>query len=234
TADAMKRADGSSSKTVSGSPTRPITTSRRVGGAVEHAVMRPTTTTRASDIAPRGFRSARCARSLGEFDRVVVETAAYRIGRGRGGIDLEEAEPTDVIDLPGWRLRAEIVPDHRVRRCGRGRLACHRIQGGSDREERYADHDRNLGEATKEARRAKPWVRCRNTPWTDREAHAAGRDHGPALAKRREGAAKRDLDGPAVPQRVRAFGARCRVRLERDPLSRAQPVGADQVRRLTR
>src|SRR2546430_7622185 len=212
TAEATKRADGSSSNTVRGSPTRPTTTSRRVGRGVAQPVMKTMTTTSASDIARRGVRSARRdAQRLLDLDWIAVETTAHGktrlIRSGRGVIRLVESEPKQRDDVTDRRLRAEILLDHRVggggRGAGRRRWIARRAHG----EERHADHDGDFGKATKETRRAKPWVR-RRASRADRQPNATRRDDRPPIPKGRERPTESGYDELAAPWRVVAFDTR--------------------------
>src|SRR5256712_9648130 len=152
TAAATKRADGSSSNTVRGSPTSPTTTSRRAGGVVAHA---PASAARISARKTVG-RTVRSARRRGRrsdgLDEVeVVATAdgeAHRVADDLRALGLVEAEPAEVIDLIcGWLLEEGFLDDRpRVLRDDRLRG----FDRPADHGEGHPDHDRYLGEPSEE------------------------------------------------------------------------------------
>src|SRR5438034_9235074 len=167
TAAATKRADGSSSKTVRGSPTSPTTTSRRAGGVVAHA---PASAARISaretaeplplrrrsrrdELLDRKVSSARRrGRRSDGLDEVEVVAAAdgeaHRVADDLRAFGLVEAEPAEVIDLIcGWLLE-EVFLDHRPRVLRDDRLRV--FDGPADHEEGHPDHDRYLGEPSEE------------------------------------------------------------------------------------
>src|SRR5438552_732679 len=152
TAAATKRADGSSSKTVRGSPTSPTTTSRRAGGVVAHA---PASAARISarETAERKVSSARRrGRRSDGLDEVEVVAAAdgeaHRVADDLRAFGLIEAKPAEVIDLIcGWLLEEVFLDDRpRVLRDDRLRV----FDGPADQEEGHPDHDRDLGEPSEE------------------------------------------------------------------------------------
>src|SRR5439155_14016602 len=185
TAPARKRADGSSSNTPRGSPTRPTTRSRRGGGAgAAHAGRR--TSARAQKSAARVVRSARRRGRPGhDLVGLDIEAAADRkphgIGAVGGGRRLQ-AQPTEIVDVVARRKRAEVVVDHRM---------WHRIDGARlldrpcDREERDTNGDRDLRQTRKEGWGPQPARTAPGGGWAECHTDASWSEDRPSL---REGA----------------------------------------------
>src|SRR2546426_643564 len=234
TAAARKRADGWSSNTVRGSPTRPTTTSRRAGGAAAHAG--PTARSAAASAnAARRLRSARVGGPRrDDLGRLNVEETPHRqasvVARDRRGWS-RQTDPAEVVHLVERRLRAEILPDHGsglrsggLRHLGRSR----------DREQRDAQRHRDLGDPREERRRPQP-PRARVAPERpDRDADPARRERGATGTQRGERLLQGGVDGYRVAERLRALDAARRVELEVEPVKRRQRVRRSQVRALTR